>query len=183
MSSVVTTMASEDLSYIVQTRSASPELDAATPVVQKAALHTPTDSLVSISLTESDLKSDRKSEESTYSVETTPKDVVEEVIRRAASAHISPIDSIIEDRLLESPGAGIRLVHELAMEKEFARSRSNSMVVSGEMASRGRSDSGGSEISLRVDWETLDRTEQDQEGDNADDEVSHYGTLRLDRKF
>jgi hypothetical protein len=115
------------------------------------------------------LEATSNDKESTYSLETTPKDVVQEVIRRA-SCHTSPIEFMISDKVLDSPGADVRLVQELAMEKEKARSRSNSMVPSDEILKRARSESIGSDASLQVDWETLDKTEQSQEEES--DEVS-----------
>jgi hypothetical protein len=155
--------------------STSPQLAPETPVAQKTTLphHAPTDSLVSVSLSESD----DKSEDSVYSHETTPKDVVQEVIRRA-SCHTSPIEFMISDKVLDSPGADVRLVQELAMEKEKekekekVRSRSNSMAPLDEVMKRERSDSTSSETSLQVDWETLDKTEQDQEEES--DAVSFW---------
>jgi stalled ribosome rescue protein Dom34 len=153
--------------------STSPQLAPETPVSQKTTLphHAPTDSLVSVSLSESD----DKSEDSVYSHETTPKDVVQEVMRRA-SCHTSPIEFMISDKVLDSPGADVRLVQELAMEKEKekVRSRSNSMAPLDEVMKRERSDSTSSETSLQVDWETLDKTEQDQEEDS--DAVSFWNS-------
>src|ERR1700753_2195050 len=120
-------MSSEVESHDVETPFASPRLVPLpdTPVHQKTALpyHTPTDSLVSVSLSESDAKSEGSiysvetapkdaGEESIYSLETTPKDVVEEVIRRA-SCHTSPIEFMISEKVLDSPGAAVRLVQEL----------------------------------------------------------------------
>jgi hypothetical protein len=164
-------MSSEAESTVTQTPSASPELEGATPVPQKPTLphHTPTDSLVSVSLSESDKKSEqRESGQSEYSLETTPKDVVHEVLRRA-SAHTSPIEFMISEKILDSPGADVRLVQELAFEKEKARSRSNSTVASTEFINRERSDSAGSETSIQVDWDTLDRTEQQTQDDESDE--------------
>lgn len=179
-------MSSDFESPVVQTPDSSPELPS-TPVPAKMALvHTPTDSLVSVSLTESD----RKSELSIYDLDTTPKDVVHEVLRRA-SAHISPIEYIISEDVIDSPGAEDRLNEEVAQIEENARersssssrSRSNSTVASLQGFNRQRSDSAASDGSLHVDWETLDKTEQDQE-DQSDEvcciQIIHYQSANID---
>jgi hypothetical protein len=154
------------------------EFDASTPVPQKTALpqHTPTDSLVSISLSESDKKSEP--ENSDYNVEITPKDVVVEVLRRASAHASSPIEFMLTEKVLDSPGADVRLVNEVAFEKEHARSRSNSTVLT-ESPKRVRSDSAASDESIEVDWQTLEKTEQNQEEES--DEVGCISITITDR--
>jgi hypothetical protein len=153
------------------TRSPSPSIadeEATTPIPHKSydATPTPTDSLVSISLTDSDRPRSVISNVSTD--ETSAEDVVSEVLKRA-SEPVSPVEAINTDELIDAPGAEERLVEEVAL--EIARSRSNSMATTPKVSPQGRerSDSSGSDSSLHVDWETLDQTEQiqDQESDEV----------------
>jgi hypothetical protein len=129
---------------------------------------TPTDSMISISLTDPDRP---RSTISTLSTdETSAEDVVIEVLKRA-SEPVSPVETMNTDELIDAPGAEERLVEEVAM--EIARSRSNSMATTSTPKAvpqgRDRSDSSGSDSSLHVDWEALDETEQvqDQESDEV----------------
>jgi hypothetical protein len=143
--------------------------EAATPTPQKFAddaTPTPTDSMVSISLTDSD----RTSTTSSRSVDTTPDDVVSEVLKRASvpESQISSIHSV--EAGVDAPGAEARLVEEVTFEK--ARSRAGSVDTTRiSHHNRGRSDSSESDRSLEVDWESLDKTEQKQEQDQESDEV------------
>jgi hypothetical protein len=152
------------------TPAGSPISEAATPVPPKSTkhvLHTPTDSLVSINLTEPS----RGSEPSLYSVDTNPTEVLAEVLRRASMSP-SPHQSVrdVED-VVDSPGAEERLVEEIAVGKEHSRSSDGSLVPSIVASSgRERSSSDASDTSIKVDWESLDKTEQTQDQD--DDEVS-----------
>jgi hypothetical protein len=165
-------------------RSPSPPLDveAATPVPDKqqpavnAATHTPSDSLVSVSLSESGGRASRL-----LSADASPTDVVDEVLRRASSLASDPASSPTVHDAVDSPGAEARLVQEVALEK--ARSRRASLTGSKNSSARVRSDSTGSDSSIVVDWDTLDRTEQTEHTQDAEsDEVSpsdHHRRLAI----
>src|SRR5438270_767270 len=103
--------------------SPTPDVEAATPVPNKhqsaanaAAIHTPSDSLVSVSLSESGGRASQLT-----SAAASPTDVVDEVVRRAASLASDPASSPTVHDGLDSPGAEARLAQEVAVEK--ARSR------------------------------------------------------------
>jgi hypothetical protein len=140
----------------------SPEFEAKTPIPSKTTGHNNgghhalSDSMVSISLSESDAKSPVSMTES----EVSSKEVVAEVLKRASFA--VPIESLsaVEDVVVDSPRAEEMLAREVREEK--ARSRSGSLAVIPE-SRRERSDSSGSEGSVQVDWETLEQTEHDQQ--------------------
>jgi hypothetical protein len=149
---------------------ASPGSNAATPVVATARKTTPTDSLVSISLTDRSTNSDG----SAYSSDPASKDLVNEVLKRASFIPPSNDSAYGIDETVDAPGAEERLMEEVANEKEKSRSRSNSMALSRLSRGRGRSDSVASDASLQVDWETLDKTEQTQTQEEEDDEVSFF---------
>jgi hypothetical protein len=157
---------SDNETVTLSTPSASPKSDATTPVVATARKTTPTDSLVSISLTDRSTTSG----ESVYTFDTTSKDVVNEVLKRASVVLPSHDSSYGIEDMVDSPGAEERLIEEVAQEKEKTRSRSNSLALNRLSRGRTRSDSVASDSSLQVDWETLDKTEQTQ--DQESDEVS-----------
>lgn len=147
-----------------------PGVDAAPASVEKqpaanAATHTPSDSLVSVSLSESAGRASRL-----LSADASPIDVVHEVLRRASSLASDPASSPTVHDGVDSPGAEARLVEEVAREK--ARSRRASLTASKNSSVRARSDSTGSDSSIVVDWDTLDKTEHMQDAES--DEVGSF---------
>ena len=124
-----------------------------------------TDSMVSIDLSEPS----RTSQDSVYGSDTTPQEVLQEVLRRASMPNASnpPFPHI--EHIDDSPGAEARLTEQVAMEKEKARSRSGSLVASHLSYGRPRSDSAASDTSIQVDWETLDRTEEQTQEQDSDE--------------
>jgi hypothetical protein len=72
---------------------------------------------------------------------------------------------------IDSPGAEARLAQDVA--HEMARSKSASLTASKTSSVRARSDSTGSDSSILVDWDTLDKSEQTEHTQDVDsDEVS-----------
>ncbi|KAF2675039.1 hypothetical protein BT63DRAFT_27113 [Microthyrium microscopicum] len=153
----------------LETPPQSPQSDAATPVPKKPLedIPTPTDSMVSIDLSEPS----RNSDGSILVEDTTAKDLVEEVLKRASESPTRHRSEIEVADVVDSPGAEARLMEEVAFEKERARagSRRGSVATT---SGRDRSDSAASEKSVDVDWESLDRTETQQTNDQDDEQTT-----------
>jgi len=159
----------------------SPAPDATpVPFKPKDNLHTPTDSLVSINLTDHS----RESLNSNLSRSTSPKEVLAEVLSRdSRTSSVNGCMNDGDDDIVPSPtNSTAPTPHK---KQKSILSRSNSTANSSTRSStreraRERSNSTASDGSVQVDWESLDRTEQTQD---QQDEVWLSNTFNAGKRL